>query len=129
MEDTSMINSVGDVDFICIFYRKGAFPKIIIIIAITIQRHFPVISVSANSEMGIGICQIIPCLFRNLITVGILSYSKMKTIISFYVLHLIWSDSFNVLIQPGKIVQVILSVIFNMMTFRLGSSLMKSKPA
>ncbi len=32
MEDTSMINSVGDVDIRCVFYLKGAFPKIIIII-------------------------------------------------------------------------------------------------
>ncbi len=60
MEDTSMINSVGDVDTSCVFYRKGSFPKIIIIIAIIIQRHFPVISVSANSEMAIVICQNCP---------------------------------------------------------------------
>lgn len=65
------------------FYRKGAFPKIIIIIVLICQRHFPVTSVIANSEMAIVICKFIPCQLRNLITVGILSYSKMKTIISF----------------------------------------------
>lgn len=81
MEDTSMINSVGDVDTSCVFYRKGAFPKIIIIIVLICQRHFPVTSVIANSEMAIVICKFIPCQLRNLITVGILSYSKMKTII------------------------------------------------
>ena len=82
-----MINSVGDVDTSSVFYRKGAFPKIIIIIVIICQRHFPVTSVIANSEkslaLAIVICPNIPFLFRNLITVGILSYSKMKTIVSY----------------------------------------------
>ena len=70
MEDTSMINSVGDVDTSCVFYRKGAFPKIIIIIVLICQRHFPVTSVIANSEKALAIviiCQNIPFLFRNLL--------------------------------------------------------------